>query len=154
MACRSIRSRRARSACTRRLPSLELGLDRSAKAGNCDSGYSCVYTSNLSWRSEVSSVAKETDPAAVFDRLFGDALADASQQQRAKQQRYRKSVLDLVREDAQDLQQRLGGADRQKLEEYLYAVRDIERRMEQANREQNVAGARRLSTAIGHTPGV
>lgn len=116
-----------------RLASLELGLDGSAKAGNCDSGYSCAYTSNLSWRSPTSPVAKETDPAAVFDRLFRSASSDTSRQQHAKQQRYRTSVLDLVLEDAQDLQRRLGGADRQKLEEYLYAVRDIERRMEHAD---------------------
>jgi len=120
-----------------RLASLELGLDGSAKAGNCDSGYSCAYTSNLSWRSPTSPVAKETDPAAVFDRLFRSDSPDVSQQQRAKQQRDRTSVLDLVLEDAQDLQRRLGGADRQKLEEYLYAVRDIERRMEHAEVERN-----------------
>jgi hypothetical protein len=104
-----------------RLPSLELGLERSAQAGNCDSGYSCAYSSNLSWRSPTSPVAKEMDPAAVFDRLFGAApQGDA---------RRRRSVLDLVREDAHDLQRKLGNADRQKLEEYLHAVRDIERRM-------------------------
>jgi hypothetical protein len=116
-----------------RLPSLELGLDRSAKAGNCDSGYSCAYTSTVSWRSPTSPVAKEIDPAAVFDRLFGDARTDTALPQRAKQDRYRTSVLDLVSEDAQDLQRKLGGPDRQKLEEYLHAVREIERRIEQAD---------------------
>jgi hypothetical protein len=120
-----------------RLPSLELGLERGAKAGNCDSGYSCAYTSNLSWRSPESPVAKEVDPAAVFDRLFGDALADASLQQRSKRDRYKTSVLDLVRDDAQVLQGKLGNSDRQKLEEYLYAVRDIERRIENASRLRN-----------------
>ena len=112
-----------------KLPSLELGLERSGKAGNCDSGYSCAYTSNLSWRSPESRVAKEIDPAAVFDRLFGDATASQSDVQRARQTRYRTSILDLALEDAQDLQRRLGGADRHKLDEYLYAVRDIERRL-------------------------
>ena len=120
-----------------RLPSLELGLERGAKAGNCDSGYSCAYTSNLSWRSPESPVAKEVDPAAAFDRLFGDALADASLQQRSRRDRYKTSLLDLVREDAQDLQGKLGNSDRQKLEEYLYAVRDIERRLENASRLRN-----------------
>ncbi len=120
-----------------RLPSLELGLERGAKAGNCDSGYSCAYTSNLSWRSPESPVAKEVDPAAVFDRLFGDALADTSLQQRSRRDRYKTSLLDLVREDAQDLQGKLGNSDRQKLEEYLYAVRDIERRLENASRLRN-----------------
>ncbi len=115
-----------------RLPSLELGVERSAKAGRCDSGYSCVYTSNMSWRSATSPVAKEVDPAAVFDRLFGDASRDLTLQQRTKEDRYRTSVLDLVQDDAQSLQKKLGGRDRQKLDEYLYAVRDIERRISNA----------------------
>ncbi|MHB8866849.1 MAG: DUF1552 domain-containing protein [Pirellulaceae bacterium] len=120
-----------------RLPSLELGLERGAKAGNCDSGYSCAYTSNLSWRSPESPVAKEVDPTAVFDRLFGDAMADASLQQRTKRDHYKTSVLDLVLEDAQDLQRKLSGTDRHKLEEYLYAVRDIERRLENSGKLRN-----------------
>ena len=120
-----------------KLPSLELGLERSAKAGNCDSGYSCVYTSNMCWRSPTSPVAKEVDPAAVFDRLFGNATQDQSLQERSKQDRYKTSVLDLVMEDAKALQASLGGTDRQKLDEYLYAVRDIERRVESAGELRN-----------------
>lgn len=123
-----------------KLPSLELGLEQSAKAGNCDSGYSCAYTSNISWRSPESPVAKEVDPAAVFDRLFGDASTSQSQTQRARQRQYRSSVLDLALADAQNLQRQLGGADRQKLDEYLYAVRDIERRLSDVSLEEPVAG--------------
>ena len=91
-----------------RLPSLELGIERSAKRDDCDSGYSCVYTSNMSWRSPTSPVAKEVDPAAVFDRLFGDAMQDQSLQERSKQDRYKTSVLDLVIEDAKTLQKQTG----------------------------------------------
>lgn len=120
-----------------KLPSLELGIERSAKAGRCDSGYSCVYTSNMSWRSPTSPVAKEVDPASVFDRLFGDAMKDQSLQERSKQDRYKTSVLDLVIDDAKTLQKQLGGTDRQKLDEYLYAVRDIERRITNAGRLRN-----------------
>ncbi len=120
-----------------RLPSLELGLERSAKAGNCDSGYSCVYTSNMSWRSPTSPVAKEVDPGAVFDRMFGDAMKDQSLQDRSKRDRYKASILDMVREDARTLQARLGQTDRQKLDEYLYAVRDIERRIATAGKLRN-----------------
>lgn len=120
-----------------RLPSLELGIERSAKAGNCDSGYSCVYTSNMCWRSPTSPVAKEVDPAAVFDRLFGDAMAKGSFQERSKHDRYRTSVLDLVIEDAKTLHKNLGGTDRRKLDEYLYAVRDIERRIASAGKLRN-----------------
>ena len=110
-----------------KLPSLELGLERSAPAGRCDSGYSCVYTSNMSWRSATSPVAKEVDPAAVFDRLFGDMAQDDSLANRSKRDRYKISVLDFVLEDANRLRGRLGHADKQKLDEYLFAVRDIER---------------------------
>ncbi len=120
-----------------RLPSLELGLERSAKAGNCDSGYSCVYTSNMAWRSPTSPVAKEVDPGAVFDRLFGDALKDQSLQDRSRQDRYKASILDLVLEDAKALQTKLGDTDRRKLDEYLFAVRDIERRIANAGKLRN-----------------
>ena len=139
-----------------KLPSLELGLEHSAKAGNCDSGYSCAYTSNISWRSPESPVAKEVDPAAVFDRLFGDCdRRYIRSQQRAKQERYRSSVLDLVREDAQDLHRKLGGADRQKLDEYLYAVRDIERRLANVSQAADgQAGGTRLSASCRHPNGM
>ncbi len=120
-----------------KLPSLELGIERSAKAGRCDSGYSCVYTSNMCWRSPTSPVAKEVDPAAVFDRLFGDAMKNQSVQERSKQDRYKTSVLDLVIEDAKSLQKQLGGTDRKKLDEYLYAVRDIERRIVNTGKRRN-----------------
>ncbi len=83
-----------------RFASLELGLEGSAQAGNCDSGYSCAYSSNLAWRSATSPLAKEIDPAAVFDRLFGGAdAADAAKSKSARLEK-RKSVLDFVLEDA------------------------------------------------------
>ena len=116
-----------------RLPSLELGCDPSAQAGNCDSGYSCIYTSNMSWRTPTAPMLKETNPRAVFDRLFGRAAA-ADPQRAAKEAVYRRSLVDLVRDDAQQLQRQLAAADQQKLDEYLYAVRQIERRIEEAER--------------------
>lgn len=112
-----------------RLPSLELGSEGSSQAGRCDSGYSCAYVSNLAWRTETSPVAKENDPAAVFERLFGAGDPKEFAKIRAAVTERRKSVLDFVREDAASLQKELGAKDRQKLEEYLYAVRDVERRI-------------------------
>ncbi len=112
-----------------RLPSLELGLEKSAPAGKCDSGYSCVYTSNMSWRTPTSPVAKDIDPGAVFDRLFGSGKKFEEKRARSKREQYRKSILDFVLEDAADLQKKLGAADQRKLDEYLYAVRQIERRI-------------------------
>ncbi len=110
-----------------RFASLELGCDESAQAGDCDSGYSCAYSSNISWRTPNSPLAKETDPRAVFDRLFGPS-GDAGHSEAVHRQQNR-SLLDFVTDDARDLQSRVGGSDRRKLDEYLYAVRDVERRV-------------------------
>lgn len=112
-----------------RFPSLELGIERGAQSGNCDSGYSCAYSANVAWRTPTSPVAKEIDPTAVFDRLFGEGNSGEQGLAKAKRERYRKSVLDFVLEDAKQLQSRLGASDQRKLDEYLYAVRDIERRI-------------------------
>jgi hypothetical protein len=117
-----------------RFASLELGCEASAQAGRCDSGYSCVYTSNMSWRSETSPMAKETNPRAVFDRLFGSGDSQEDSKSRAERDRHRKSILDFVADDATALRQNLGAADQRKLDEYLYAVRQIERRVEESER--------------------
>lgn len=113
-----------------RLPSLEIGCDPSAMAGNCDSGYSCVYSSTISWRSATMPVPKLVSPRLVFDRLFGNG-PDAD---RARRERNRRSILDYVRDDVAGLQARLSGNDRRKLEEYLASIRDIEQRIERASR--------------------
>jgi hypothetical protein len=115
-----------------RLPSLELGCEQSQAAGNCDSGYSCAYTSNISWRDEDTPVPKLVDPAAVFERMFGDAGATAAQRERLRR---RGSVLDYVLGDAERLERRLGMADRRKLDEFQTAVREIERRVQLAASE-------------------
>ncbi|HMP79209.1 MAG TPA: DUF1552 domain-containing protein [Pirellulaceae bacterium] len=117
-----------------RLPSLELGTEASAQAGNCDSGYSCVYTSNMSWRTDVSPVAKEVDPALVFDRMFAGSDWALSPEERARRDRRRRSILDLAHEDAQNLHRALGANDRRKLDEYLYAVREIEQRLQRTEK--------------------
>jgi hypothetical protein len=108
-----------------RLPSLEIGCEAGAQAGNCDSGYSCVYSSTLSWRSATQPLPKEVNPRLVFDRLFGSG----PDPQRARRDRLRRSILDFVREDARDLEGRLGAGDRRKLDEYFSAVRDVECRI-------------------------
>lgn len=113
-----------------RLASLEIGCEQGAMAGNCDSGYSCVYSSTMSWRSATQPLPKEVNPKLVFERLFGsgpDAL-------RAIRDQKRKSVLDFVRADAGDLKNQLGATDQRKLDEYFSAVRDIEQRIERAEK--------------------
>lgn len=111
-----------------RLPSLELGCERGAVSGNCDSGYSCAYSSSISWRSPTTPMPKEVNPRMVFERLFGDSeLADESLQKRRMQ---RISILDLIAEDAAELKRKLGSRDKLKIEEYFTSVRDIENRLE------------------------
>jgi hypothetical protein len=118
-----------------RLPSLELSCDRAAKSGGCDSGYSCAYQFNVSWKTESMPMAPENNPRAVFERLFGDALNAAQADENAKRrQAMRKSLLDFVQEDAKSLQGRLGNNDRRKLDEYLMSVRDLEMRIERAEK--------------------
>jgi hypothetical protein len=112
-----------------RFASLELGLEGSSQSGNCDSGYSCAYSSNLAWRNESSPLAKEMDPSAVFDRLFGTGDKVSNRAQRSAQRARRKSILDYALEDAKGLKRKLGIADQRKLDEYLYAVRDVETRL-------------------------
>ena len=89
-----------------RFPSLEIGCERGAKAGNCDSGYSCAYSSNISWRTDTTPLAKEIDPKLVFERLFGGGTAGRDARPSAR--RTSKSILDFVREDASDLQAQAG----------------------------------------------
>ena len=115
-----------------RLPSLELGIERGAQSGSCDSGYSCAYSSNISWRSANMPMAKEINPKLVFDRMFASSVREGSPADRAKRDVYQKSILDLVLDDAQQLQRRLGSGDRRKIDEYLTAVREIELRVTQA----------------------
>lgn len=113
-----------------RLPSLEIGCDRGAMAGNCDSGYSCVYSSTISWRSATSPLPKEVNPKLVFERMFS-STPDA---ERIKRDSNRKSVLDFVREDTATLKTQLGSNDQRKLDEYFTAIRDIEVRIAKAEK--------------------
>lgn len=118
-----------------RLPSLELGIERGGQSGNCDSGYSCAYSSNISWRSPTTPSAKEINPRLVFDRLFGGLGGGGSEGDRRKRSLYQRSILDFVMEDAQSLRGRIGLNDRRKLDEYLTAVREIEGRVARADDE-------------------
>jgi hypothetical protein len=120
------------------LPSLELGLEDNRMVGNCDSGYSCAYSNTVSWSSPVTPLPIENNPRALFERLFGDGeTTDAAA--RALQLRQDRSILDFVREDAARLGMNLGARDRARIGEYLDTVREIERRI-QAVELQNEEG--------------
>ena len=112
-----------------RFSSLELGCERGGNAGDCDSGYSCAYSSNISWRSENTPVAKEVNPRLVFERLFGNGQKSEQDESVARRDLFNKSILDFVMEDASALKGRLGKRDQMKMEEYFQAVREIEKRV-------------------------
>jgi hypothetical protein len=112
--------------------SLEIGIEPGRQAGNCDSGYSCAYQSNFSWRNDNTPNAKEVDPRLVFDRLFGNGTAKEKDENREKRDRYQKSILDFVNEEAKSLTSQLGSADQRKMDEYLSAVRELELRIQRA----------------------
>lgn len=133
------------------LASLELGCDRGAQSGNCDSGYSCAYSSNVSWRSPTQPAGKEINPRLVFERLFGDDRLNESADARARRQKYQQSVLDFVRDDAARLNTRLSQNDRRKLDEYFTSIREIERRIVRA--ETLPADAPRSGQATIERPG-
>lgn len=117
-----------------RFPSLELGCERGRNSGNCDSGYSCAYSNNISWKSPTTPMGKEIDPRRVFDRLFANDVASDVAANRARRRRQRLSILDFVLEDARKLKDRLGVSDQRKLDEYFSGVRAIELRVANAER--------------------
>jgi hypothetical protein len=117
-----------------RFPSLELTCDANRKSADCDSGYSCAYQYNISWQSPTTPMTPENNPRLVFERLFG---AGAHGERAANAQRRmedRRSVLDFVMDDAKRMQGRLDFHDREKLDQYLTGVRDVEARIQKAER--------------------
>lgn len=117
-----------------RFPSLELTCDAVRKSGSCDSGYSCAYQHNLSWRSPTLPMAPEPNPRFVFERLFGPGSREERVENLRRRQTQRRSLLDFVMADAKSLQRELGRRDQRKLDEYLTSVREIEKRVEKAER--------------------
>jgi len=118
-----------------RFASLELGCDDSRTIGNCDSGYSCAYTNSLAWRGPATPMPPETNPRLVFERLFGDIDTSVPPEVRARRLLYRRSILDLVNERTTQLASTLGPIDRRKLDEYLTSIREIEQRIEKAEKD-------------------
>ena len=112
-----------------KLSSLELAVDRNDVVGACDHGYACAYMNSLSWKTPTMPLPAETNPRFVFERMFGSG--DTAEQRLARAQEDR-SILDGVTAEISKLRTRLGGHDRQKLGEYLDAIRDVEQRIAKA----------------------
>jgi len=120
------------------VPSLELSMDAPANAGACTGNLSCVYTHTLSWRSPTQPLPMEWNPRAVFERLFGDS-GSTDWKAREARLRQRKSILDSVAEKLASIKSDLGAGDRTKVDEYVEAVRDVERRIQRAEEQSDVA---------------
>lgn len=111
------------------LPSLELSMDLLSTVGQCDNGYACVYQNNLSWSSPTTPLPSEAHPRIVFENLFGDG---GSMAQRREALEKRASLLDSVMSEITRLGQQLGAQDRNRVDEYLQTIREVERRIQQA----------------------
>jgi hypothetical protein len=114
------------------LLSIEMALEQNYLVGNCDNGYSCVYWNTISWRTPTTPLPMEVNPRVVFERMFGDG---GTPQQRLAQIREDRSILDSVKDSISGLQSRLGAGDRTRLSEYLDSMREIERRIQVAEKQ-------------------
>jgi hypothetical protein len=117
-----------------RFPSLELSCDYNRKAGACDSGYSCAYQYNISWSSAKTPMTPESNPRLVFERLFGSGSHGERAENFKRRQAEQRSVLDYVMDDARGMERRLGTSDNRKLDQYLTGLRDIEQRIDSAEK--------------------
>ena len=111
-----------------RFASLELGCEEGVQGGSCDNGYSCAYSNSISWRTPSSPSPAEIRPRAVFERLFGTGETDP------REASYQRSILDVVLGQTKRLDASLAGADRRKLDEYLDSIRELEKRIQAAER--------------------
>ena len=109
------------------LPSLELAIDLDFQVGNCENGYSCVYMNTVAWRNATTPLPMENNPRVIFERLFGDG---GTREQRMAELKTDRSILDSVTDDISHLERSLGVSDRNRLNQYLDAVRAVERRIQ------------------------
>jgi hypothetical protein len=114
------------------LPSLEMSMDMLQTVGQCDNGYACVYQNNLSWSSPTTPLPAEAHPRLVFEALFGEGGSKADRQAALKR---RASLLDFVKDDMSRLGKTLGPADRARVDQYLDSVREVERRIQKAEKD-------------------
>ena len=119
------------------LGSLEMCMDVPANAGACTGNLSCVYTHTLSWRSATQPLPMEWNPRAVFEKLFGDSGSTERAARETRLQQH-KSILDSVTEKLSGLKRELGPQDQIKMDEYTESVRDVERRIQMAEKQSAI----------------
>jgi len=112
-----------------RIPSMQIGIDGGGNTGNCDSGYACAYSRNVSWASETQPLSKTTSPQVVFNQIFEGTDPNASVEEQARRRLYRTSVLDYVHDQTQALEGSLGYADRAKLDQFTTGIFELEERL-------------------------
>src|SRR6478672_916702 len=115
------------------LASLEIGLESSEIVGACESAYGCAYYDTIAWRNETTPLPMENRPRALFERMFGDAGTDPKLRLAFRNED--RSILDAIGVDITRLRGQVGGSDRSKIDQYLDAVRDVERRMQLAEKQ-------------------
>lgn len=113
------------------LPSLELAMDMVSMVGQCDNGYACVYQNNLSWSSPTTPLPSEAHPRLVFEAMFGEGGSTAERQTDIQR---RASLLDSISEEISRLERSLAPSDRNRVGQYLDAVREVERRIQRAEK--------------------
>lgn len=128
------------------LQSLQITLDHDIIVGSCENGYSCVYQHTFSWKSPTTPMPMESNPRSVFERLFGEGGTAVERMARLRQDR---SVLDLAKEDMARLRRRLGLKDRSTVDDYLTAVRDVEQRIQRAERSTDPTRLPDMPTPVG-----
>ncbi|MEO5958990.1 MAG: DUF1552 domain-containing protein [Opitutaceae bacterium] len=142
--------------------SLEISCDKLRTAGDCDSGYACVYQHNMSWISPTAPVAPEVDPRLLFERLFGSGSPAERKQNLLMRQRQQRSILDYVANESRSIGRALAGAsddsrgaggltarDKEKLDQYLTSVREIEQRIERAEKLASTRPSPGMETPSG-----
>ena len=113
-----------------RFPSVEMSCDKGRKSGACDSNYACAYQYNISWSSPTTPMTPESNPRLLFERLFGAGSPGQRIANAQRRQQEQSSILDFVMDDARRMQKRLAGNDKDKLDQYLTDIRDIETRIQ------------------------
>jgi hypothetical protein len=121
------------------LSSLQLTADDNSLVGSCDVGYSCAYSSTLSWLTPTLPLMAENNPRVVFERLFGSSDS-TDPRVRASRLHQDRSILDSVTARVKQLQQKLGPADNAKVNDYLESLRDVERRIQKAEEQSAKEG--------------
>ena len=117
-----------------RFPSLELTCDAGRNTGACDSGYSCAYQYNISWSSATTPMTPEANPRQVFERLFGSGSVGERTRELQRRRAEQRSILDFVAADARDMQRQLDAHDKDKLDQYLTGVRELEARIQRSEK--------------------